>query len=75
MVNLTKWGQAESLCFLFYVEVESVRGDLKLLASVNLILVAELCSSTTRIRPYHYGHRTEVVLSSDKHWHAVLEHC
>ena len=31
--------------------------------------------STARIGPHHCGHRTGAVLSSDKHWHAVLEHC
>ena len=45
------------------------------LAFVNLIPVAEQCSSTARIGPHHCGHRTGAVLSSDKHWHAVLEHC
>ena len=44
-------------------------------AFVNLIPVAEQCSSTARIGPHHCGHRTGAVLSSDKHWHAVLEHC
>ena len=44
-------------------------------ALVNLIPVAEQCSSTARIGPHHCGHRTGAVLSSDKHWHAVLEHC
>ena len=37
--------------------------------------MAEQSSSTARIGPYHCGHRTRAVLSSDKHWHAVLEHC
>ena len=44
-------------------------------AFVNLIPVAEQCSSTARIGPHPCGHRTGAVLSSDKHWHAVLEHC
>ena len=44
-------------------------------AFVNLIPVAEQCSRTARIGPHHCGHRTGAVLSSDKHWHAVLEHC
>ena len=44
------------------------------LTFVNLIPVAEQCSSTARIGPHHCGHRTGAVLSSDKHWHAVLEH-
>ena len=44
-------------------------------AFVNQILVAELCLNTARIGPYHCGHRTRAVLSSDKHWYAVLEHC
>ena len=46
-----------------------------LTAFVNLIPVAEQCSSTACIGPHHCGHRTGAVLSSDKHWHAVLEHC
>ena len=37
--------------------------------------MAEQCLSTARIGPHHCGHRTGAVLSSDKHWHAVLEHC
>ena len=41
----------------------------------KLIPVAEQCSSTACIGPHHCGHRTGAVLSSDKHWHAVLEHC
>ena len=45
------------------------------LAFVNLIPVTEQCLSTARIRPPHCGHRTGAVLSSDKNWHAVLEHC
>ena len=44
-------------------------------AFVNLIPVVEQCSSTARIGPHHCGHRTGAVLSSDKHWHAELEHC
>ena len=44
------------------------------LAFVNLIPVAEQCSSPARIGPRHCGHRTGAVLSSDKNWHAVLEH-
>ena len=46
-----------------------------ILAFVNLIPVAEQCLSTARIGPHHCGHRTGAVLSSDKHWQAVLEHC
>ena len=42
------------------------------LAFVNLIAVAEQCSSTTRIGQHHCGHRTGAVLSSDKHRQAVL---
>ena len=38
------------------------------LAFVNLIPVAEQCSSTARIGPHHCGHRTGAVRSSDKHW-------
>ena len=37
--------------------------------------MAELCSSTAHIGLHHCGHTTGAVLSSDKHWHAVLEHC
>ena len=37
--------------------------------------MAEQCSSTARIGPHHSGQRTGEVLSSDKHWHAVLELC
>ena len=44
--------------------------EIQTLAFVNLILVAQMCSSTTRC-----GHRTGAVLSSDEHWHPVLEHC
>ena len=44
-------------------------------AFVNLIPVAEQCSSTACIRPYHRGHKTGAVLRSGKHWHAVLEQC
>ena len=49
--------------------------NIETLAFVNLILVAEQCSSTARIRPHHCGHKTGAVLSSDKHRHAVLKHC
>ena len=42
---------------------------------LNLIPVAEQYSSNARIGPHHWGHRTGAVLSSDKHWHAVLKHC
>ena len=45
---------------------------IKLSAFVNLIPVAEPCSSTARIGPNHCRHRTRVVFSSDKHWHTVL---
>ena len=44
-------------------------------AFVNLIPAAVQWSSTARTGPHHCGHRTGAVLSSDKHWHAVLEHC
>ena len=44
-------------------------------AFVNLIPVAGQCSSAARIGPHHWRHRTGAVLSSDKHWHAVLKHC
>ena len=37
--------------------------------------MAEQCLSTARIGPHQCGHRTRAVLSSDKHWQAVLEHC
>ena len=46
-----------------------------MMAFVNLIPVAEQCLSTAHIGPHHCGHRTRAVLSSDKHWHTVLEHC
>ena len=42
---------------------------------VSLIPVAEQWSMTAAIGPHHCGHRTGAVLSSDKHWLAVLEHC
>ena len=45
------------------------------LAFVNLIPVVEQCSSIAHIGPHHCSHRTRAVLSSDKYWHAVLEHC
>ena len=45
------------------------------MAFVNLIQVAEQSSSTARVGTHNCGHRTGAVLSSDKHWHAVLEHC
>ena len=45
------------------------------MAFVNLIPVAAQCSSTARIGPHHCGHRIGEVLSSDKHWHAVLVLC
>ena len=42
---------------------------------VNLIPVAGQCSCTAGIGSHHCGHKTGEVDSSDKHWHAVLEHC
>ena len=44
-------------------------------AFVNFIPVAGQCSSAARIGPHHWRPRTGAVLSSDKHWHAVLKHC
>ena len=41
----------------------------------NSIPVAEQSLSTASIGPHYCGHRTRAVLSSDKHWDAVLEHC
>ena len=43
-------------------------------AFVTLIPVAGQCLRTVRIGPHHCGHMTVAVLSSDKHWHTVLEH-
>ena len=37
--------------------------------------MAEQCSSTARIGPHQCGHISGVVLSSDKRWYAVIEHC
>mgnify|MGYP001798439455 CR=1 FL=1 len=45
-----------------------------LAAFVNSIPAAEQCLSTARIGLHHCGHRPGTVLSSDRHWHAVLEH-
>ena len=72
---------SSTVCFTVYsisyinmiIELHSTASAV--LAFVNLIPVAEQCSSTARIGPHHCGHRTGAVLSSDKHWHAVLEHC
>ena len=47
----------------------------QILTFLNSIPMAKQCSSTARIGPHHCGHRTRAVLSSDMHWHAVLEHC
>ena len=44
-------------------------------AFVNLIPVAGQCSSAARIGPHHWRHRTGAVVSSGKHWHALLKHC
>ena len=44
-------------------------------AFVHLIPAADQCLSTACIGPHHCGHWNGAVMSRDKHWHAVLEHC
>ena len=44
----------------------------------NLIPVAVQCSSAARIGPHHWGLRTGVVPSGEKHWHqcsSTVQHC
>ena len=45
------------------------------MAFVILIPLAGQCSCTAGIGPQYCGHGTGEVDSSDKHWHAALEHC